>query len=84
MTTVIETHGLTKAYGKAVVVDKLDLRIEPGRVHGLLGPNGSGKSTTMKMLLGLTTPHPGRYTPLQAGIDRHLTAHAFAACGCAH
>ncbi|WP_257162087.1 ABC transporter ATP-binding protein [Corynebacterium cystitidis] len=59
MTTVIETHGLTKAYGKAVVVDKLDLRIEPGRVHGLLGPNGSGKSTTMKMLLGLTTPTQG-------------------------
>ncbi|WP_092258254.1 ABC transporter ATP-binding protein [Corynebacterium cystitidis] len=59
MATVIETHGLTKAYGKAVVVDKLDLSIEPGRVHGLLGPNGSGKSTTMKMLLGLITPTHG-------------------------
>lgn len=31
-----------------------------GAHHGLLGRNGAGKTTTMKMLLGLTLPHPAR------------------------
>lgn len=59
---VISTAGLTKVYGKATVVDSLDLVVPPGVVYGFLGPNGSGKSTTMKMLLGLTRPTSGTVT----------------------
>lgn len=59
---VISTAGLTKVYGKATVVDSLDLHVPPGVVYGFLGPNGSGKSTTMKMLLGLTRPTSGTVT----------------------
>lgn len=61
-TPIITTRGLTKAYGTHTVVDKLSLEVPKGAVHGLLGPNGSGKSTTMKMLLGLTTPTAGEIT----------------------
>ena len=50
----IEARGLTKRYAQALAVDRLDLRIDPGVVFGLLGPNGSGKTTTILMLLGLT------------------------------
>lgn len=64
---VIETHGLTKRYGKVVAVDGLDLRIEAGEVYGLLGPNGSGKTTTILMLLGLTEPSAGTVRVL--GLD---------------
>ncbi|PZA08339.1 MULTISPECIES: ABC transporter ATP-binding protein [unclassified Meiothermus] len=56
---VIQTHGLSKRYGRVVAVQDLDLNIEAGEVFGLLGPNGSGKTTTILMLLGLTEPSGG-------------------------
>lgn len=55
----IETHRLTKYYGKHKVVDSLDLKVPEGSVVGFLGPNGAGKSTTIKMLLGMVQPAYG-------------------------
>jgi ABC-type multidrug transport system ATPase subunit len=60
MELVIETSGITKRYGDAIVaVDALDLRVRRGEVYGFLGPNGAGKSTTLRMLLGLVRPTTG-------------------------
>ncbi|WP_243736315.1 ATP-binding cassette domain-containing protein [Curtobacterium flaccumfaciens] len=56
---VAETGGLTKRFGRTVVVDGVDLVVRPGTVYGLLGPNGAGKSTTLKMMLGLLKPTSG-------------------------
>jgi ABC-2 type transport system ATP-binding protein len=56
---VVETEGLTKAYGSQVAVNKLTLTIKEGEVFGFLGPNGAGKTTTLLMLLGLTEPTSG-------------------------
>ncbi|GAA4871262.1 ABC transporter ATP-binding protein [Kitasatospora terrestris] len=56
---MIEVRSLTKTYGGATVVDRLDFRVEPGRVTGFLGPNGAGKSTTLRLLLGLDRPTSG-------------------------
>ncbi len=67
MSSVIETKGLTKRYGRATAVDHIDLTIEKGEVFGLLGPNGSGKTTTILLLLGLTEPSEG--TVLVNGLD---------------
>ncbi|QDV18645.1 ABC transporter ATP-binding protein YtrB [Gimesia panareensis] len=49
----VELRGLTKRFGKQLVVDSLDLCIEKGRNVGLLGQNGAGKTTTIKMMMGL-------------------------------
>ncbi|MDR0372450.1 MAG: ABC transporter ATP-binding protein [Nitrososphaerota archaeon] len=49
----IETIDLTKQYGSLTAVNKLNLRVECGSIHGFLGPNGAGKSTTIKILVGL-------------------------------
>ncbi|GGL35738.1 ATP-binding cassette domain-containing protein [Nocardia jinanensis] len=57
--TAIEVEGLTKRYGERTVVDTVDLRVDPGRVHALLGPNGSGKTTTVRMLATLLRPDSG-------------------------
>jgi len=54
----IEARGLRKAYGKAVALDGIDLRVEEGRILGLIGPNGAGKSTALQAMLGLI-PHDG-------------------------
>ncbi len=59
-TAVITLRGLTKRYGTTVAVDGLTLDVAEGRVTGFLGPNGAGKSTTMRMILGLDHPPPGR------------------------
>ena len=61
-TPVIEARALTKRYGAALAVDRLDLSIEQGEVFGLLGPNGAGKTTTILMILGLTEPTSGSIT----------------------
>jgi ABC-2 type transport system ATP-binding protein len=60
MTTVIETTGLTKHFGRVRALDGLDLSVSAGEVHGFLGPNGAGKSTTIRVLLGLARATGGR------------------------
>ena len=40
-------------FGGLVAVNKLDLKVQPGTIHGLMGPNGSGKSTTVNVITGL-------------------------------
>jgi ABC-2 type transport system ATP-binding protein len=50
---VIETRNLEKSYGKKLVLNGLDLRLEAGQVLGFLGRNGAGKTTTLRILVGL-------------------------------
>ena len=70
----IEIDALSKAYGKMVAVDHLNLRVERGEIFGFLGPNGAGKTTTMRMLLGLIRPTSGRASILGMDISTHLPA----------
>ena len=56
---VISARGLTKSFGSVRALDRLDLAIARGEVHGFLGPNGAGKSTTIRILLGLLRPDAG-------------------------
>ena len=60
----VTVEGLTKRYGRRVVVDDLTLEIPTGAVAGFIGPNGAGKTTTMAMLLGLVRPSGGTGTVL--------------------
>ncbi|TAM34155.1 MAG: ABC transporter ATP-binding protein [Rhodanobacter sp.] len=55
----IETHGLTRHYGKVEAVRGLSLAVERQCITGFLGRNGAGKSTTIKMLLGMIRPTAG-------------------------
>jgi lipopolysaccharide export system ATP-binding protein len=60
MLNSLTTKGLTKSYGRRVVVRDVDLKIHRGEVVGLLGPNGAGKTTTFYMVVGLTRPDSGQ------------------------
>jgi ABC-2 type transport system ATP-binding protein len=54
----IEARGLRKAFGTNIALDGIDLRVEEGRILGLVGPNGAGKTTALNAILGLT-PYQG-------------------------
>lgn len=56
---IIETKNLTKNFGKEIGVDSINMKVEKGKVYGLLGRNGAGKTTTMCMLLNLSNPSSG-------------------------
>ena len=49
----IETRELTKRFGEVVAVDGVNIKIELGKVLGLIGENGSGKSTVSSMISGI-------------------------------
>jgi ABC-2 type transport system ATP-binding protein len=54
----IEARGLRKSFGSTVALDRVDLRVEEGRILGVIGPNGAGKTTALNAILGLT-PYEG-------------------------
>jgi ABC-2 type transport system ATP-binding protein len=60
--SVIETHGLSKTFGKIHALKPLDLKVAKNSIFGFLGPNGAGKTTTIKLLLGLVRPTAGSAT----------------------
>jgi Cu-processing system ATP-binding protein len=56
---MIEFRNVTKRFGETDVLRGIDLRVERGRVMGLVGSNGAGKTTLIKLLLRLTHPTSG-------------------------
>ncbi|NUK89548.1 ABC transporter ATP-binding protein, partial [Streptomyces lunaelactis] len=60
MTSGIRFDRVSVAYGKNVVLDSLDLTVEPGEVMALLGPSGSGKTTALRAVAGFVQPVAGR------------------------
>lgn len=64
MDAVIAVSGLVKRFGRSTALDRLDLEVDAGEVHGFLGPNGSGKSTTIRILLGLLRADAGSVSVL--------------------
>ncbi|MCC6848068.1 MAG: heme ABC exporter ATP-binding protein CcmA [Deltaproteobacteria bacterium] len=49
-----------KAFGRAVVLRDVTLRIDAGEAVAVFGPNGAGKSTMLRLFAGLTAPTSGR------------------------
>ena len=57
---MIRLEKLTKAYGKFVAVNEIDLHVPRGEMFGFLGPNGAGKTTPLRMIAGILRPTAGR------------------------
>lgn len=55
----IAVEGVTVSYGEVLALDRASVRIEAGRVCGLVGMNGSGKSTLFKTIMGQVVPDAG-------------------------
>ena len=59
MTALIETTGVSKAYGEFVALDDVSLSIAEGELVSIVGPNGAGKTTLVNLLTGLLKPTSG-------------------------
>ncbi|HWI56080.1 MAG TPA: ATP-binding cassette domain-containing protein, partial [Bacillota bacterium] len=55
----VELRNLTKRFGSLAANAGVNLRVQPGTIHGIVGENGAGKSTAMKLLYGLYRPDAG-------------------------
>jgi ABC-2 type transport system ATP-binding protein len=64
---MLEATHLTKAYGRHLALDDLNLHIGPGEVFCLLGANGAGKTTTINLFLNFVEPTSG--TAKVSGMD---------------
>ncbi len=56
---VIETEGVTKAYGDNILVENMSFMLPPGGIVGVIGPNGAGKTTLFRMITGQEKPDKG-------------------------
>ncbi|THD41957.1 MAG: sugar ABC transporter ATP-binding protein [Bradyrhizobium sp.] len=56
---LLETRGVTKAFGPVEVLSNISLAFRPGEVHAIIGENGAGKSTLMRIISGHIEPTRG-------------------------
>jgi branched-chain amino acid transport system ATP-binding protein len=66
VTTVLETEGLERRFGKLLAVDDVTVSIDSDDVTSIIGPNGAGKTTFYNLLSGRLKPTGGTV---------HLRAH---------
>ena len=74
MNVVLETSGLTKRYGGTAALRGCELRLEGGKVTGLVGPNGAGKTTLLQIAVGLHRPTSGQIRVLGLDPSREAVA----------
>lgn len=56
---MIDVKNLSFSYGSNAVLENISLRLEEGRIYGLLGENGVGKTTLLTLLSGLKKVQSG-------------------------
>lgn len=59
---MLESHGLSKSFGKLAALSDVSFRVEQGEIFGIAGPNGAGKSTLFNVITGNYTPTAGKAT----------------------
>ena len=56
---VIELINVSKTFGEVKSLSKVDFKVYPSEIVGLLGDNGAGKSTLVKTVMGFHVPDKG-------------------------
>jgi len=59
MTALLETRGVSKAFGAFRALETVDMSVHEGEIVAVVGPNGAGKTTLVNLLTGLMAPSSG-------------------------
>ncbi|MDF0751536.1 amino acid ABC transporter ATP-binding protein [Marinobacter sp. 71-i] len=73
---MIKLESLSKHFGKAVVLDGIDLTIEKGEIVVIIGPSGTGKSTLLRCVNFLEQPTAGTMTVGDLTVDVNRASRA--------
>ncbi len=68
--SLLEAHGVTKAFGGIQALNACDITVEQGTITGLIGPNGSGKTTLFNVITGYERADAGNVMFEGADITR--------------
>lgn len=67
--TVLNLHGITKAYDGRVLIDDFNAILRAGERVGIIGPNGAGKTTLIRIILGEEPPDSGE---VEIGVNTRI------------
>jgi branched-chain amino acid transport system ATP-binding protein len=57
---ILETRGLTCAFGGLIAVDHVDFTLSEAEIRAVIGPNGAGKTTFFNLITGVLAPTSGQ------------------------
>lgn len=77
---ILETRGLSKAFGGLMALDKVDLSAETGKITAIIGPNGAGKTTLFNLVTGVYPVSSGEVY-FQGKLLNKVPAHKRASLG---
>jgi ATP-binding cassette subfamily F protein 3 len=70
--SLLQARGIAKSFGSRLILDGLDLDVEPGARVGVIGPNGGGKSTLLRILAGEEEADAGTVTQRRGLVVAYL------------
>lgn len=56
---IVELKEVSKILKRQVILDKVSIKLTPGRITGIIGRNGSGKTVLLKIMCGIFEPDEG-------------------------
>ena len=68
---VLDIKNLSKRYNSKWALKNINLRLDKGRIYGLIGKNGAGKTTLMRTITGLRFPTEGIINVFGKSITRN-------------
>jgi ABC-2 type transport system ATP-binding protein len=77
---LLELTGIRKSWGGTLVLDGLDLSLDPGTVTWVGGRNGAGKTTMLRLAAGMIDPERGSVSALGLHPRRHRAAYQRHVC----
>ena len=58
--SIISFENINLSYGRRLILDNINFKINQSEIFGMLGPNGVGKSTIFNLITGLINPNSGK------------------------